>query len=187
MKTETRRNFLPLAACLLQLLACHNVWSFAPAKNNRLSGATPQKLLRRNNNLFMSEIPSDEESPDTSPASEDRLEQIKEGLVSCCTRSTKPSVEEVQRIIQELEETAEQIGVGQASSISGLMNGEWYAPCLHKERRLFFLLAAVAFVLVPCLSMCLRWSLITRIDTASHTLNYVTHQFASANAKTNAT
>ena len=186
MTSEAKWSFLPGAALLLlQLLLCHNVWSFVPTFTH-VSVAT-QKPLRRHYNLFMSEIPSDEESPVVSPASEERLEQIKEDLVSCCTQPTKPSAQEVQRIVQELEETAEQIGVGQASSISGLMNGEWYAPCLHKERRLFFLLAAVAFVLVPCLSMCLRWSLITRIDTASHTLNYVTHQFASANAKTNAT
>jgi len=38
---------------------------------------------------------------------------------------------EVNSLVQELEATAEQVGVGQASSLSGLMSGEWellYAP-----------------------------------------------------------
>lgn len=118
MKIESSQSFLLLgAAVLVQVLSCHSVWSFAPA--------TTTTQQRQRQKLFLSDIPSDEESPAISPASEERLEQIKEGLVSVCTRANKPSADEVQRIVQELEETAEQVGIGQASSISGLMNGEW--------------------------------------------------------------
>ena len=122
MKIESSQNILLGVVVLVPLLSSHSVWSFAPAVTSR-SSATTQRVQRPK--LFLSEIPFDEESPAISPASEERLEQIKEGLVSCCTRATKPSADEVQRIVQELEEMAEQVGIGQASSISGLMNGEW--------------------------------------------------------------
>lgn len=92
-------------------------WSFLPAATG--GSRHTQRFL------------SDEESPTIPAASIANLEQIKEDLVRCCTRSSKPLLDEVQTLVRELEEVADQIGVGQASSISGLMNGEWellYSP-----------------------------------------------------------
>ncbi|CAB9523925.1 PAP_fibrillin [Seminavis robusta] len=80
---------------------------------------------------FMSEVPSDEESPPIPEASLAGLESVKADLVSLCSKDPKPSLQEVQRMVRELEEVAEQIGAGQGSSISGLLNGEWellYSP-----------------------------------------------------------
>ena len=104
--SNNSRSLLLGAAVLLQLLSQQSVWSFVPAPVSHWLARQQQQQQ-----LFMSEIPSDEESPYASmtPASEASLEQIKQDLVNCCTRSTKPSVDEVQRIVQELEEMAEQV------------------------------------------------------------------------------
>lgn len=61
----------------------------------------------------------------------DRIEGAKEDLVQLCNSSTKPSLEDVRAKVQSLEELAEQGGIGQASSHSGLLSGEWellYSP-----------------------------------------------------------
>jgi len=61
----------------------------------------------------------------------DRIEDAKEDLVQVCTASTKPSLESVCDKVQELEQLAEQGGIGQASAHSGLLSGEWeliYSP-----------------------------------------------------------
>lgn len=55
----------------------------------------------------------------------DRIEDAKESLVRTCTASTKPSLESVRSKVQDLEELAEQGGIGQASAHSGLLSGEW--------------------------------------------------------------
>mmetsp|Transcript_8724 Transcript_8724/g.12397 ORF Transcript_8724/g.12397 Transcript_8724/m.12397 type:complete len:311 (-) Transcript_8724:46-978(-) len=67
----------------------------------------------------------------------DRLEDLKESLVRLCVGSsnggtgTKPSLGDVLSVVRELESVAEEVGIGQASSSSGLLSGEWellYAP-----------------------------------------------------------
>ena len=61
----------------------------------------------------------------------DSLEDAKRDLVETCSRSSKPSLMEIRTLVQELETQAEMLGMGQASSLSGLINGEWellYSP-----------------------------------------------------------
>jgi len=53
------------------------------------------------------------------------LNQVKATIVRLCDSDTKPSRDQIRDLVQELEETAEQLGIGQASSISGLLSGEW--------------------------------------------------------------
>jgi hypothetical protein len=76
----------------------------------------------------MSDRPSDEEGPRIPESSLAGLEKVKAALVTCCTNEKKPTLIEVQNLVSELEDVADQIGAGQASSISGLMNGEWLVP-----------------------------------------------------------
>jgi hypothetical protein len=54
----------------------------------------------------------------------ERVDRLKSDLVKACQVSTK-NKEDVRRLVRELEQTAEQAGVGQASSSSGLLSGEW--------------------------------------------------------------
>jgi len=68
-----------------------------------------------------------------SYTSKDFSEQ-KENLVTLCTKSSsKPSLTEVQSYVQRLEQTAEDRGIGQCSSTTGLLNGEWYGK-LHYSK-----------------------------------------------------
>jgi hypothetical protein len=69
-------------------------------------------------------------STETSEAVE-TVDEFKADLVRTCSRVPKPEAIEVNRMVQELENVAEQMGIGQASSISGLLSGEWellYSP-----------------------------------------------------------
>lgn len=63
-------------------------------------------------------------SPTSSP-SIDLLERQKSDLVRLCTGDDKPTLEDVRSRVDELEMLAEQVGMGQASSCSGLLSGEW--------------------------------------------------------------
>ena len=59
------------------------------------------------------------------------LQQQKSQLVSTCLRSNKPLKEEINALCRRLEDMGEQLGVGQGSSFSGYMGGEWellYSP-----------------------------------------------------------
>jgi hypothetical protein len=70
------------------------------------------------------------ETSDVAPSVE-TLTQLKADLVLTCSRVPKPESSEMNRLVEELENTAEQVGLGQASSISGLLSGEWellYSP-----------------------------------------------------------
>ena len=61
----------------------------------------------------------------------DQVDMIKSDLVKTCQQSPKPSREDIRSLVTELEAVAEQAGVGQSSSFSGLLNGEWellYSP-----------------------------------------------------------
>ena len=75
-------------------------------------------------------LPSSSSETGGAPTLDD-LDTAKNNLVSACGRSPKPAASEIQGLVQSLETTAEQLSVGQASSISGLLNGEWellYSP-----------------------------------------------------------
>lgn len=60
------------------------------------------------------------------------IDLLKQDLVNCCTRTpNKPSLDEIRTLVDELESKAEQMGIGQAAAISGLLSGTWellYAP-----------------------------------------------------------
>lgn len=74
---------------------------------------------------------SDSSAETTAPSSLDQLETLKAELVKTCRKSPKASREEIRTLVSELEIVAEQAGVGQSSSFSGLLNGEWellYSP-----------------------------------------------------------
>ena len=75
-----------------------------------------------------SSAPSDTGGDDyTSPSGSavEELESCKADLVRICAQSDKPSLEQVQDLVSELEMLGEQVGVGQASSLGGLLSGEW--------------------------------------------------------------
>jgi len=62
---------------------------------------------------------------------EDELESAKIGLMRLCTSDSKASLDDVQRKVRGLEDLAERYGIGQGSSHSGLLSGEWelvYSP-----------------------------------------------------------
>jgi len=89
------------------------------------SPASAFSISSRQQFRLFSSVPSDVVGLDLS------LDDIKADLVRACTRSSKPSLSEVRSMVGELEDKAEQLGVGQASSSSGLLNGEWellYSP-----------------------------------------------------------
>jgi len=81
-----------------------------------------QSSTARRMQLFSS-FPSDTESIPTSIL--ERIELAKEDVVRLCSSSSKPSLEAVRSKVQDLEELAEQGGIGQASAHSGLLSGEW--------------------------------------------------------------
>lgn len=65
-----------------------------------------------------------------SGGADESLDEVKSKLVNLCS-SSSPSKQSVQGMVTALEERAELDGVGQASSHSGLLSGEWeliYAP-----------------------------------------------------------
>jgi hypothetical protein len=68
---------------------------------------------------------------DELPPSSQAVNDVKHRLVRLCQSSKKPDTYQIRDLISELEQTAEQAGIGQASAVSGLLAGEWqllYAP-----------------------------------------------------------
>jgi hypothetical protein len=65
-------------------------------------------------------------STNGEPSTTNLLVDEKVKLVTLCTEGSKPSFSTVQSSVQALEQTAEDRGVGQSSSSTGLLNGEWY-------------------------------------------------------------
>jgi hypothetical protein len=61
------------------------------------------------------------------PLNVDDLEDLKSELVRTCKASPKPSLDLVRSLVQQVEGVGEQLGIGQSSSSSGLLSGEWYA------------------------------------------------------------
>lgn len=65
------------------------------------------------------------------PLTVDDLSALKADLVQRCTASPKASQEEIQSLVNQVEGLGEQLGIGQASSLTGLLSGEWellYSP-----------------------------------------------------------
>lgn len=72
-----------------------------------------------------SSAPSDLDAPSRT------LDDLKDELFRACARAEKPLMYEIRTIVRELEEKAEDVGIGQASAVSGLLAGEWellYSP-----------------------------------------------------------
>lgn len=60
----------------------------------------------------------------------EKFERAKEALVQS-TKVSSPSLQIIRSNLQDLEQIAEQVGIGQASASSGLLSGDWeciYAP-----------------------------------------------------------
>ena len=87
--------------------------AFVPERTINKAGAAYATSL-------FSSVPSD-----VSSAPSLTLNDIKADLVRACTKSEKPSVDEIKMLVRDLEDKAEQVGEGQSSSITGLMAGEW--------------------------------------------------------------
>lgn len=65
------------------------------------------------------------------PMTEKDLQESKADLIKCCKESPKPDLEKVASLVVEVESIGEQLGIGQSSSSSGLLSGEWellYSP-----------------------------------------------------------
>jgi len=81
--------------------------------------------------MSVSDVEDDTYIPPSSSSVMDQLITTKSSLIEMCTSSSKPSLATIKSQVQTLEELAEQAGVGQASSHSGILKGEWeciYAP-----------------------------------------------------------
>jgi len=92
---------------------------------------------------LFSSVPSDVSS--TSSLS---LADLKADLVRACTKDDKPGLNEIKMLVRDLEDKAEMVGEGQASSIAGLMAGEWellYSPEDMTRSSPFFWAFAQAF------------------------------------------
>lgn len=60
------------------------------------------------------------------PSTTNSVLDLKIKLVNLCTQGgSKPQESAVQACVKSLEDAAEQMGLGQSSSSSGLLNGEW--------------------------------------------------------------
>jgi hypothetical protein len=97
---------------------------------------------------FTSQLASSSAPSDVS-SSEATLEELKADLVRACTRdSGKPLLDEIQSLVRDLEDKAEQVGVGQSSASSGMLAGEWellYSPEDVTRSSPFFWAFAQAF------------------------------------------
>ncbi len=108
----------------------------------QLPAAGPLKLQPKHqlsSQQLFSSAPSDIEEDGPPPVPKAIIEQIEDAkadLVQTCKSSTKPSLGTVQSKVQSLEDLAEMGGIGQASSHSGLLSGEWYVS--HEYRKVFF-------------------------------------------------
>jgi hypothetical protein len=94
--------------------------AFAPQRTANTSPSTKIPLF--------SSIPSD---VSTTPSL--TLADMKADLVRACTKEDKPGLSEIKTLVRDLEDKAEMVGVGQVSSISGLMAGEWYVRTNKKS------------------------------------------------------
>lgn len=82
--------------------------------------------------LFLSSESGEGTDTVVSGSSSVNVDNLKATLIRACDRTDpKPPLEELRKLVKELEYAAELAGVGQASSFSGLLSGEWellYSP-----------------------------------------------------------
>ena len=111
-----------------------------------LSSRAPTFSCSRSNGRLFDASTTADAAP--SPTPMEQLNQLKTDLVSTCNKSPKASRDEIRSIVTDLEIVAEQVGVGQSSSFSGLLNGEWellYAPEDETRSSPFFWAFSKAF------------------------------------------
>jgi len=112
--------------------------AFAPQRTTNTANSSPATTTP----LFSS-VPSD-----VSSTSSLTLSDLKADLVRVCTKEVKPGLNEIKMLVRDLENKAEMVGEGQASSITGLMAGEWellYSPEDETRSSPFFWAFAQAF------------------------------------------
>ena len=117
------------------VLAAGSIEAFSTTTSSTTTTATTTTTTtttghttRTSTQVLFSSAPSD---LDSSSSSSRTLDDMKDDLFRTCSRSTKPLLDEVRSIVRELEEKAEDVGIGQASAVSGLLAGEWelvYSP-----------------------------------------------------------
>jgi hypothetical protein len=99
--------------------------AFAPQQ--RTANTSPSTNIP----LFSS-VPSD---VSTTPSLS--LSDLKADLVRACTKEEKPALSSIKTLVRDLEDKAEMVGVGQVSSISGLMAGEWYVIICEQRNKMW--------------------------------------------------
>lgn len=100
----------------------HSFISQQPSSSSWNAPTRPLEFARHNVRLYQS----------TSSPTIDALTKLKADLVKACEKkSPKASLDEIRSLVSEVEVLAEQAGIGQSSSLTGLLNGEWellYCP-----------------------------------------------------------
>lgn len=112
-----------LSTILAFLLWASTSLAFAPLFNSHEARTTVARSVQGSSS-------TDATAP-TDSTSVEELNRLKANLVRSCSVRPKPALEGIKDAVRELESAAELLGVGQASSLSGLLNGEWellYAP-----------------------------------------------------------
>jgi len=108
----------------------------------------PQETTRRANinpatkTTLFSSVPSDVSSTSLT------VNDLKTDLLRACNKEEKLGLSEMKTLVRELEDKAEMVGEGQASSITGMMAGEWeliYSPEDETRSSPFFWAFAQAF------------------------------------------
>ena len=94
-------------------------WAFSA----RATTVTRGRSRRRRGGSCM-KVGSTSKTSVAATAGNDFLDE-KVKLVTLCTQGSKPSLTQVQSCVKSLEQMAEDLGLGQASSSTGLLNGEW--------------------------------------------------------------
>jgi hypothetical protein len=113
-----------LKGCLLLALQVQPALTFVSNANTPFR-SNERAIGHRDSDLSSTNL------EDELPPSSQAVNDVKNRLVRLCQSSKKPDTYQVRDLITELEQTAEQAGIGQASAVSGLLAGEWqllYAP-----------------------------------------------------------
>jgi hypothetical protein len=98
-------------------------------KSTHTNAFTPSVPIRARCSNILKSSESDTQNEGTLSAME-QFQEAKQSLIQSA-KETDPSPDIILAKSQSLEEIAEQVGIGQASSSSGLLSGEWeciYAP-----------------------------------------------------------
>jgi len=153
------QGFMLGTVMILQLLLSHRlVWSFTPSLTTITSLAPSSQQQQAV--LFMSEAPSDvADSPMSTTVSEESLQNLKGRLVKCCTQTNKPPLWEVQRLVQELEEMAEQVSAIKHLNCESLRNKNVLS-------KLFLTGVLPLFILFP--TLCVPLNLHYRLVLVKH-------------------